>query len=144
MHTDPVADFLTRIRNGCRARKPRVDIPRSGLKLQIAAILKQEGYIEDFREVFPTGDVQGLIQEDDGTGTLVPVAAATVLILPPGGVENDAIASTASEANGAYMVLGLEPGTYDILAELGTKTGRVDGQLISVANATIVDVVISD
>ena len=62
MHTDPVADLLTRIRNGCRARKPRVDVPRSRLKLQIAGILKQEGYIEDFREVFPKDDVQGLIE----------------------------------------------------------------------------------
>ena len=42
---DPIADMLTRIRNGVRASHPRVDIPHSGLKLGIAEILKREGYI---------------------------------------------------------------------------------------------------
>jgi small subunit ribosomal protein S8 len=45
--TDPIADMLTRIRNAVRARHPRVDIPFSGMKLEIARILKAEGYIAD-------------------------------------------------------------------------------------------------
>jgi small subunit ribosomal protein S8 len=44
--TDPISDFLTRIRNGIRARKREVDCPRSGIKLRIAEILAAEGYIE--------------------------------------------------------------------------------------------------
>ena len=44
---DPIADMLTRIRNAIAARHPRVDIPYSGLKLEIARILKAEGYISD-------------------------------------------------------------------------------------------------
>lgn len=51
MHTDSVADMLTRIRNGCRARLERVDIPRSNLKVQIAEVLKAEKFIEDFRVI---------------------------------------------------------------------------------------------
>lgn len=51
MNTDPIADMLTRIRNGCHARKQRVDIPSSKLKLEIAGILKSEGFITDYREV---------------------------------------------------------------------------------------------
>lgn len=51
MHTDSVADMLTRIRNGCRARLERVDIPRSNLKVQIAKVLKAEKFIEDFRVI---------------------------------------------------------------------------------------------
>ena len=47
--TDPVADMLTRIRNGCRAHLERVGIPNSKLKVRVAEILKKEGYIEDFR-----------------------------------------------------------------------------------------------
>ena len=47
MYSDPVADMLTRIRNGCRARLERVDIPHSKLKKEIADILKSEGYITD-------------------------------------------------------------------------------------------------
>lgn len=44
--TDPVSDFLTRIRNGIRARKIEVEAPRSKLKLRIAEILKEEGYVD--------------------------------------------------------------------------------------------------
>lgn len=51
MNSDPVADMLTRIRNGCRARLERVDIPRSKLKERIADILKTEGYISDYRVI---------------------------------------------------------------------------------------------
>lgn len=44
--TDPIADFLTRIRNGLQAHKETVDCPRSNLKLRIAEILREEGYID--------------------------------------------------------------------------------------------------
>lgn len=43
--TDPISDFLTRIRNGISARKESVDCPRSNIKLRIAEILEQEGYL---------------------------------------------------------------------------------------------------
>ncbi|MBA2378273.1 MAG: 30S ribosomal protein S8 [Blastocatellia bacterium] len=46
--TDPIADMLTRIRNAIRANHPRVDIPGSKLKLEVARILKEEGYINSF------------------------------------------------------------------------------------------------
>jgi small subunit ribosomal protein S8 len=47
--TDPVADLLTRIRNGVRARVPKVDVPASKLKVEITRILKDEGYISNFK-----------------------------------------------------------------------------------------------
>jgi small subunit ribosomal protein S8 len=46
--TDPIADFLTRIRNGQRASKPEVAVPSSRIKLALAQVLKDEGYIDDF------------------------------------------------------------------------------------------------
>ena len=46
--TDPIADFLTRIRNGQRAGKPEVAAPSSRIKLALAKVLKDEGYIDDF------------------------------------------------------------------------------------------------
>ena len=46
--TDPIADMLARIRNAVSAKHSRVDIPSSKLKLEIARILKEEGYIRDF------------------------------------------------------------------------------------------------
>jgi small subunit ribosomal protein S8 len=55
MLTDPVADLLTRIRNGARAKHPRVDIPASKLKVEIARILKDEGYLANFKLVEEKG-----------------------------------------------------------------------------------------
>jgi len=43
--TDPIADMLTRVRNAVNARHPRVDVPASRFKAEIARILEQEGYI---------------------------------------------------------------------------------------------------
>ena len=47
--TDPIADMIARIRNGVRARLPKVDVPASKLKGEIARILKDEGYISNFK-----------------------------------------------------------------------------------------------
>lgn len=49
MHTDPIADLLTRIRNGIGARKETVDAPSSKLKVKIAEILRDEGFIRGLR-----------------------------------------------------------------------------------------------
>ena len=46
--TDPVADFLTRIRNGLHADRDDVEMPASNFKAEIARILREQGYIEDF------------------------------------------------------------------------------------------------
>ena len=55
MMTDPIADLLTRIRNGQMAEKVSVRIPASRLKLAIAKVLQDEGYIEACREVTEAG-----------------------------------------------------------------------------------------
>jgi small subunit ribosomal protein S8 len=49
MTSDPVADMLTRVRNAITARHPKVDVPASKLKAEIARILKEEGYISNFK-----------------------------------------------------------------------------------------------
>lgn len=54
MQTDPIADFLTRIRNAAAAKHQRVDVPSSKLKTEIARILKEEGYIATFKLVDET------------------------------------------------------------------------------------------
>jgi small subunit ribosomal protein S8 len=48
MQTDPIADYLTRIRNAIRAGHDEVEIPFSNLKLEMSRILKEQGYIKDF------------------------------------------------------------------------------------------------
>jgi small subunit ribosomal protein S8 len=49
MTTDSIADMLTRIRNALAARHPKVDVPASRLKIEIARILKDEGYILNYK-----------------------------------------------------------------------------------------------
>jgi small subunit ribosomal protein S8 len=49
MTSDPIADMLTRVRNAIQARHPKVDVPASKLKAEIARILKEEGYITNFK-----------------------------------------------------------------------------------------------
>lgn len=48
MTTDPIADFLTRLRNGILAKKLELDVPYSKIKMEIARILKEQGYITSF------------------------------------------------------------------------------------------------
>jgi small subunit ribosomal protein S8 len=60
MHTDPIADMITRIRNAAGGMKESVDIPASKLKLDIAEILMKEGYIKAYRIIDDSR--QGLIR----------------------------------------------------------------------------------
>lgn len=55
MITDPISDMLTRIRNAARAKHPRVDMPSSKLKVEIARILKDEGYLANLKVVEEKG-----------------------------------------------------------------------------------------
>ncbi|BAV34571.1 30S ribosomal protein S8 [Sulfuricaulis limicola] len=55
MMTDPIADLLTRIRNGQMAEKVNVRVPASRLKLAIAKVLQDEGYVESCREITEAG-----------------------------------------------------------------------------------------
>lgn len=58
--TDPIADMLTRVRNGSSAKFSKVDIPASKIKIQIARILKDEGYIKNFKVI--KDNRQGLLR----------------------------------------------------------------------------------
>mgnify|MGYP005812187695 CR=1 FL=1 len=53
--TDPVADFLARIRNAIHAKHQKVDVPASKLKVEIARILKEEGYIANYKPTEENG-----------------------------------------------------------------------------------------
>jgi len=60
MYTDPIADYLTRIRNSNSARLKMVEIPSSGVKRAITAILFDQGYIQNYK--FEEDDKQGVIK----------------------------------------------------------------------------------
>lgn len=72
MTTDPIADMLTRLRNGILARHEKVDVPASALKSEIARILKDEGYLQNFKRL--DDEKQGVLRlflRNVGDGTSV-------------------------------------------------------------------------
>ena len=81
--TDPIADMLIRIKNALMARHKKVEIPASKMKLEIARILKEEGYIEDF--VFidekPQGKIEIILKYDENKR---PVIAGVKRVSKPG------------------------------------------------------------
>ena len=71
--TDPVSDMLTRIRNATTVRHDRADIPASKMKLEIAKILKQEGFVQTFKliEEGPQGLIRLYLKyADDGESVI--------------------------------------------------------------------------
>lgn len=58
--TDPIADMLTRVRNAIKARQSKVEIPSSNLKVSIAKILKDEGFVKNYKTVEDAG--QGILK----------------------------------------------------------------------------------
>ena len=61
--TDPIADMLTRIRNGITSHHDRVEMPNSKLKVEVAKILKSEGFISNYKVIAPEeGKVQGTLR----------------------------------------------------------------------------------
>lgn len=58
--TDPIADMLTRIRNACTSKHRRVDMPTSKIKVEIARLLKDNNFIQDYR----------LVETEEGRQTL--------------------------------------------------------------------------
>lgn len=62
-HTDPIADMLTRIRNALKAGHPMVKVPASRLKIEIARIMREEGYIQDYKIIARDGNKRELLIE---------------------------------------------------------------------------------
>ncbi|MBO6271618.1 30S ribosomal protein S8 [bacterium] len=96
--TDPIADMLTRIRNGAQASHQSVDVPSSKLKVALAKVLKEEGYIENY-EVKKAGkfDVITITLKYDSKNK--PVITKLVRVSKPG-------LKTYSKAKNLEKVLG--------------------------------------
>lgn len=71
--TDPIADFLTRIRNAVRAGHTSLVVPRSKAKLAIAKVLKDEGYLEGYIDIpeGPQGTIKVFPRYDDGNKAIL-------------------------------------------------------------------------
>ncbi len=84
--TDPVADFLTRVRNALHAQRQDVNIPASKLKRELARILTDEGYITSFEDLPPSvghpgGEIRVTLKY---TGERVPVISGLERVSRPG------------------------------------------------------------
>jgi small subunit ribosomal protein S8 len=71
--TDPLADMLTRIRNACVRRHEKVDVPGSKLKLEVARILKEEGYIKNFKFIRDNkqGSIRIFLRYEEGRRSVI-------------------------------------------------------------------------
>ena len=90
--------------------------------------------------VSDSGTVRGVVSEDDGFGQTVPVVGATVYLMPPGVTDpTQSLASTGSVAGGAYALLGVTPGTYDLLATFGSKHSSFGPLVVAAGNVATVN-----
>jgi small subunit ribosomal protein S8 len=81
--SDPVADYLSRLRNAISAKHDKVDIPASKVKLEITRILKEEGYIQNYKvqeEEKKQGTIRVFLKYSDGT----PVITGLKQVSKPG------------------------------------------------------------
>ena len=71
--TDTVADFLTRIRNASRVKHERLDMPASKLKEELANVLKQEGYIKNFKRIadYKQGILRVYLKYDENNNQVI-------------------------------------------------------------------------
>ena len=71
--TDPIADFLARVRNGIRSRKNQVECPRSNLKLRIAEILRDEGFVDSVatEDTSAQGSIKLALRWDGRAGSAI-------------------------------------------------------------------------
>jgi small subunit ribosomal protein S8 len=95
--TDPIADYLTRVRNGLAADRIEVDIPASKLKVELSRILKEQGYISDYA-VEPTAVGEVIKVQLRYTEARRPVITGIQRVSRPGlmGGMGTAILSTSS------------------------------------------------
>jgi small subunit ribosomal protein S8 len=83
LNTDPIADMLTRIRNGLHAKHDSVNMPASKIKVAIAQVLKDEGFIRDY-QMETEGPRQMLRVELSYTGRKEPVLNGIKRVSKPG------------------------------------------------------------
>lgn len=127
--TDPVADMLTRMRNACLARHRRVDIPVSKLKLEIAKLLRDNHYIQDFQVL------------DDGRHGLLrvylkyhngdqPVIRELQRVSAPGLRRYVGVRQIPRVKNGLGMAILSTP--KGLMTDRDARTAHVGGELLAV------------
>lgn len=129
MHSDPVSDMLTRIRNGGRARHERIDISFSSLKLRIAEVLKQEGFIEDFRSISGKTPGQGVIEIELKYDYLrAPVIIGLKRVSHPSARQYLGVADLNKVRNGLGILILTTP--KGVMTDRAARQARVGGEVL--------------
>jgi small subunit ribosomal protein S8 len=127
MVTDPIADMLTRLRNGAHARHRRVDMPVSKLKTEIARLLKENHYIHDYKVL------------DDGKHGVLrlylkyfqekPVIRELRRVSKPGLRRYVGVEEIPKVRNGLGMAILSTP--KGVMTDRDARTNRVGGELLA-------------
>lgn len=126
--TDPVADMLTRIRNGCRAGHRRVDVPVSKLKVEIARLLKENRYVADYK-----------VLDDGRFGQLriylkyhndAPVIRALQRVSSPGLRRYVSVREIPRVKNGLGMAILSTP--QGLMSDRDARRARTGGEVLAV------------
>ena len=128
MRSDPIADLLTRIRNGSRAEHEKVDIPSSKLKVRVAELLKDEGFIKNFRVLDDTkqGTLRVYLKYGPGNEKVI---SGLVRISTPGRrvyVAHDKIPSILGG-----MGVALVSTSRGVLTDRDARKERVGGEVLA-------------
>jgi small subunit ribosomal protein S8 len=126
--TDPVADMLTRIRNACSARHRRVDMPVSKLKLEIARLLRDNHYIQEFQVLDDGrhGLLRLYLKYHDGDE---PVIRALQRISTPGLRRYVGAREIPRVKNGLGMAIVSTP--KGLMSDRDARQARVGGELVA-------------
>lgn len=127
--TDPVADMLTRIRNACLARHRRVDVPVSKLKVEIARLLRDNHYIQDFSLLDDGrhGVLRLYLKYHDGDE---PVIRALKRVSSPGLRRYVGVRQIPRVRNGLGMAILSTP--HGLMSDRDARTAHVGGELLAV------------
>ena len=125
--TDPIADLLSRIRNALLAKHDRLDVPVSKLKLEICKILKEEGFIKNFRVIdgSPVGSVRIFLRySPDGQ----PAINHVERVSKPGRRVYKASADIKPVRNG--LGVGIVSTSQGLLSDAQARQRKVGGELL--------------
>jgi small subunit ribosomal protein S8 len=128
--TDPIADMLTRIRNACASRHRRVDIPVSRVKTEIARILKENNFIQDY-SMIDTDDGKHLLRvrlKYAGTGQ--PVIRSLERVSTPGLRRYVGVNRIPRVRNG--LGLAILSTSQGMMSDREARQARTGGELVAV------------
>lgn len=125
--TDPISDLMTRIRNAQLAKHDRLDIPASKLKVEMCRVLKQEGFIENYRlvEAKPQSAIRVYLRySDDG----VPAIEHMARISKPGRRVYRDVDNLPEVRNG--LGVGIISTSHGLLTDREARERRVGGEFL--------------